>query len=151
MHSAYAGFVKNCFCCLKGIGHNSTIKTSAEWLPLHIGHLNMYLVPPKWALLRGFIMSAFSIPKLWRNLLGSVAFVFQVLQSFKIMDYSLLLAIHKIDEPGRPRVKRSMSEPSTDMPMKPDSPSDLLSPGPDDAPSNGQQQQQQETTASSPG
>ncbi|CAH3154672.1 unnamed protein product [Porites lobata] len=73
----------------------------------------------------------------------------RVLQSFKIMDYSLLLAIHKIDEPGRPRVKRSMSEPSTDMPMKPDSPSGLLSPGPDDAPSNGQQQQQ-ETTASSP-
>ena len=99
-------------------------------------------------------MSAFSIPKLSRNLSGSVsvACFFQVLQSFKIMDYSLLLAVHKIDEPGRPQVKRSMSEPSTDMPMKPDSPSGLLSPGPDDTPSNGQQQQQQqETTASSPG
>ena len=96
-------------------------------------------------------MSAFSVPKLLTNLPESVACVFQVLQSFKIMDYSLLLAIHKIDEPGRQRVKRSLSEPSTDNPMKPDSPSGLLSPGPDDTPSNGQQQQQQETTASSPG
>ena len=60
------------------------------------------------------------------------------------MDYSLLLAIHKVEETGRPRVKRSFSEPATDNPMKPESPS-----SPDDTqiPSNGQQ----DTTASSPG
>lgn len=59
----------------------------------------------------------------------------QVLQSFKIMDYSLLVAIHKVEETGRPRVKRSFSEPSTD------SPSGLMPPPPDGAqsPSNGQQ------------
>lgn len=59
----------------------------------------------------------------------------RVLQSFKIMDYSLLVAIHKVEETGRPRVKRSFSEPSTD------SPSGLMPPPPDGAqsPSNGQQ------------
>lgn len=65
------------------------------------------------------------------------------------MDYSLLVAIHKVEETGRPRVKRSFSEPSTDNPMKPDSPSGLMSPSPDgkQTPSNGQQA----TTAGSPG
>lgn len=51
----------------------------------------------------------------------------QVLQSFKIMDYSLLVAIHKVEEAGHPRMKRSYSEPSSDNPMKPDSPSDVIS------------------------
>ena len=65
------------------------------------------------------------------------------------MDYSLLVAIHKVEETGRPRVKRSFSEPSTDNPMKPDSPSGLMPPSPDgkQTPSNGQQA----TTAGSPG
>jgi len=72
----------------------------------------------------------------------------RVLQSFKIMDYSLLLAIHKLEETGRPRVKRSLSEPSTDNVVKPDSPSGFLPASPDDTqiPSSGQQ----ETTVSSP-
>ena len=65
------------------------------------------------------------------------------------MDYSLLLAIHKLEETGRPRVKRSLSEPSTDNVVKPDSPSGFLPASPDDTqiPSSGQQ----ETTVSSPG
>ncbi|XP_078360623.1 phosphatidylinositol 4-phosphate 5-kinase type-1 alpha-like isoform X3 [Oculina patagonica] len=42
----------------------------------------------------------------------------RVLQSFKIMDYSLLLAIHKVEETGGgvPRYKRSNSEPAADKP-----------------------------------
>lgn len=43
----------------------------------------------------------------------------RVLQSFKIMDYSLLLAIHKVEETstsGVARYKRSNSEPATDKP-----------------------------------
>ncbi|KAK2565281.1 Phosphatidylinositol 4-phosphate 5-kinase type-1 alpha [Acropora cervicornis] len=51
----------------------------------------------------------------------------RVLQSFKIMDYSLLVAIHKVEEAGHPRMKRSYSEPSSDNPMKPDSLSDVIS------------------------
>ena len=60
-----------------------------------------------------------------------------MLQSFKIMDYSLLVAIHKVEEAGHPRVKRSYSEPSSDNPMKPDSPSDVISDN-TQTPSNGQ-------------
>lgn len=64
----------------------------------------------------------------------------RVLQSFKIMDYSLLVAIHKVEEAVHPRVKRSYSEPSADNPSKPDSPSGVISPSPDSTqtPSNGQ-------------
>ncbi|XP_015768617.1 PREDICTED: phosphatidylinositol 4-phosphate 5-kinase type-1 alpha-like [Acropora digitifera] len=51
----------------------------------------------------------------------------RVLQSFKIMDYSLLVAIHKVEEAGHPRMKRSYSEPSSDNPLKPDSLSDVIS------------------------
>lgn len=42
----------------------------------------------------------------------------RVLHSFNIMDYSLLLAIHKVEETsgGVPRYKRSNSEPATDRP-----------------------------------
>lgn len=63
----------------------------------------------------------------------------QVLQSFKIMDYSLLLAIHKVEETvGVSRYQRSNSEPA-------ETPSGQFPPSPDDL--NGQQ----DTRAASPG
>ncbi|XP_020619470.1 phosphatidylinositol 4-phosphate 5-kinase type-1 alpha-like isoform X2 [Orbicella faveolata] len=58
----------------------------------------------------------------------------RVLQSFKIMDYSLLLAIHKVEETsgGVPRYKRSNSEPATDRPSIAETPSGQLPFSPDE-------------------
>lgn len=83
----------------------------------------------------------------------------QVLQSFKIMDYSLLLAIHKVEETtsttsgtATARYKRSFSEPATDKPAtRAETPSGHL-PSPSDdvklmSPGNGQW----DTRADSPG
>lgn len=57
-----------------------------------------------------------------------------MLQSFKIMDYSLLLAIHKVEETsgGVPRYKRSNSEPATDRPSIAETPSGQLPFSPDE-------------------
>lgn len=68
------------------------------------------------------------------------------------MDYSLLLAIHKVEETQTSihRYKRSNSEPATDKPSKVETPSGQLLSSPEDTQfmsSNGQR----ETTAGSPG
>lgn len=79
----------------------------------------------------------------------------QVLQSFKIMDYSLLLAIHKVEETSTnvvARYKRSNSEPATDKPTtRVETPSGHLSSPTDDTTLMTSGNGQWETRARSPG